>query len=65
MAEIDLITQYNKKSPVSEAYRAIRTNLQFCRRGKTVEINQLYVGNTLRREVANDRIQSSHRHGTE
>lgn len=29
MAEIKLITQNDKKSPVSEAYRAIRTNLQF------------------------------------
>ncbi len=29
MAEIKLITQHDKTSPVSEAYRTIRTNLQF------------------------------------
>jgi len=38
MAEIDLITQYNKKSPVSEAYRAIRTNLQFAGAGKPLKL---------------------------
>lgn len=29
MAEIDFITSYDSKSPISEAYRSIRTNLQF------------------------------------
>lgn len=37
MAKINLITQYDKKSPISEAYRAIRTNLQFSRTGKAVK----------------------------
>lgn len=34
MAEIDFITHYDSRSPVSEAYRAIRTNLQFAGAGK-------------------------------
>ena len=38
MAEINLITQYDKKSPISEAYRAIRTNLQFAGAGKKVKL---------------------------
>ena len=38
MAEINLITQYNKKSPISEAYRAIRTNLQFAGAGKPMKL---------------------------
>jgi len=38
MAEINLITQYNKKSPISEAYRAIRTNLQFAGAGKPLKL---------------------------
>ena len=29
MAQIKLITEHDKKSPVSEAYRTIRTNLRF------------------------------------
>lgn len=29
MAEIDFITSYDSRSPISEAYRSIRTNLQF------------------------------------
>lgn len=29
MAEIDFITHYDSRSPVAEAYRAIRTNLHF------------------------------------
>ena len=35
MAEIDFITHYDSRSPVAEAYRAIRTNLQFSGAGKT------------------------------
>lgn len=38
MAEIKLITQHDKKSPVSEAYRAIRTNLQFAGAGKQLQL---------------------------
>ena len=38
MAEINLITQYDKKSPISEAYRAIRTNLQFACTGKLIKM---------------------------
>lgn len=37
MAEIDFITHYDSRSPVSEAYRAIRTNLQFASAGKTLK----------------------------
>lgn len=37
MAEIDFITYYDSRSPVSEAYRAIRTNLQFASAGKTLK----------------------------
>ena len=37
MSEINLITQYDKKSPISEAYRAIRTNIQFSRTGKAIK----------------------------
>ncbi len=37
MAEIDFITHYDSRSPVSEAYRAIRTNLQFAGTGKTLK----------------------------
>lgn len=37
MAEIDFITHYDSRSPVSEAYRAIRTNLQFSGAGKTLK----------------------------
>lgn len=38
MAEIELIAQHDKKSPVSEAYRAIRTNLQFAGAGKPLKL---------------------------
>ena len=38
MAEINLIAQYDKKSPISEAYRSIRTNLQFAGAGKKVKL---------------------------
>lgn len=37
MAEIDFVTHYNSRSPVSEAYRAIRTNLQFTGAGKKMK----------------------------
>lgn len=37
MAEIDFITHYESRSPVSEAYRAIRTNLQFAGAGKQLK----------------------------
>ena len=37
MAEIDFITHYDSRSPVAEAYRAIRTNLQFSGAGKTLK----------------------------
>lgn len=37
MAEIDFITHYDSRSPVSEAYRAIRMNLQFASAGKTLK----------------------------
>lgn len=37
MAEIDFITHYDNRSPVAEAYRAIRTNLQFSGAGKTLK----------------------------
>ena len=37
MAEIDFITHYDSRSPVSEAYRAIRTNLQFSGAGKQLK----------------------------
>lgn len=37
MAEIDFITPYDSRSPVSEAYRAIRTNLQFAGAGKQLK----------------------------
>lgn len=37
MAEIDFITHYDSWSPVSEAYRAIRTNLQFAGAGKQLK----------------------------
>ena len=37
MAEIDFVTHYNSRSPVSEAYRAIRTNLQFAGAGKKMK----------------------------
>ena len=38
MAQIDFITQHDKKSPISEAYRSIRTNLQFAGAGKPIKI---------------------------
>jgi len=38
MAEIDLIAHNDTKSPVSEAYRAIRTNLQFAGAGKPLQL---------------------------
>lgn len=38
MAEISLITHYDKKSPVAEAYRAVRTNLQFAGAGKLLKL---------------------------
>lgn len=38
MAEISLITHYDKKSPVAEAYRAVRTNLQFAGAGKPLKL---------------------------
>ena len=38
MAQIDLITQHDKKSSISEAYRSIRTNLQFAGAGKPIKI---------------------------
>ena len=37
MAEIDFIPHYDSRSPVSEAYRAIRTNLQFAGAGKQLK----------------------------
>lgn len=37
MAEIDFITHYDSRSLVSEAYRAIRTNLQFAGAGKQLK----------------------------
>lgn len=37
MAEIDFITHYDSRSPVSEAYRAIRMNLQFAGAGKQLK----------------------------
>ena len=37
MAKIDFITHYDSRSPVSEAYRAIRTNLQFAGAGKQLK----------------------------
>lgn len=37
MAEIDFITHYDSRSPVAEAYRAIRTNLQFAGAGKQLK----------------------------
>ena len=37
MAEIDFITHYDSRSPVSEAYRAIRTNLQFAGAGEQLK----------------------------
>lgn len=37
MAEIDFITHYDSWSPVSEAYRAIRTNLQFAGAGEQLK----------------------------
>lgn len=37
MAEIDFITHYDSWSHVSEAYRAIRTNLQFAGAGKQLK----------------------------
>ena len=51
MAEIDFVTHYNSRSPVSEAYRAIRTNLQFAGAGKKNENHRLYVGRSERREI--------------
>ena len=38
MAEIDLITEKDKKSPVSEAYRSIRTSIQFAGAGKQLKL---------------------------
>jgi capsular exopolysaccharide synthesis family protein len=38
MAEIDFITQYDSRSPISEAYRSIRTNLQFAGAGKELKV---------------------------
>lgn len=38
MADIDLIAQYDKKSPITEAYRAVRTNLQFAGAGKQIKL---------------------------
>lgn len=37
MANIDLIVHNDAKSPISEAYRAIRTNLQFAGAGKMIK----------------------------
>lgn len=37
MAEIDFITHYDSRSQVAEAYRAIRTNLQFAGAGKQLK----------------------------
>ncbi|WP_101911984.1 CpsD/CapB family tyrosine-protein kinase [Megasphaera vaginalis (ex Bordigoni et al. 2020)] len=37
MAQVDLIAHYDAKSPVSEAYRAVRTNLQFAGAGKKLK----------------------------
>ena len=37
MAEIDFITHYDSRSSVSEAYRAIRINLQFAGAGKQLK----------------------------
>ncbi|WP_296824957.1 CpsD/CapB family tyrosine-protein kinase [uncultured Megasphaera sp.] len=38
MAEIDFITQYDSRSPISEAYRSIRTNLQFSGVGQNLKV---------------------------
>lgn len=38
MADIDLIAQYDKKSPITEAYRVVRTNLQFAGAGKQIKL---------------------------
>lgn len=37
MADISFITERDKLSPISEAYRAIRTNLQFASADKTIK----------------------------
>ena len=37
MEEIELIVQKDSKSPISEAYRAVRTNLQFAGAGKQLK----------------------------
>lgn len=37
MEEIELIVQTDSKSPISEAYRAVRTNLQFAGAGKQLK----------------------------
>lgn len=37
MAEIKLITKHDRKSPMTEAYRAIRTNLQFAGADKSLK----------------------------
>ena len=42
MAEIEFITQYDSRSPISEAYRTIRTNLQFAGAGQTLKIVGLF-----------------------
>lgn len=36
MEEIELIVQTDSKSPISEAYRAVRTNLQFASAGRDI-----------------------------
>lgn len=38
MAKIDLIAHYDKLSPISEGYRAIRINLQFAGADKTLQV---------------------------
>ena len=38
MAEIDFITQDDSRSPISEAYRSIRTNLQFSGAGQDLKV---------------------------
>lgn len=37
MAQVDLIAHYDAKSPISEAYRSVRTNLQFAGAGKKLK----------------------------
>lgn len=49
--DIQLITEIDKRSPIAEAYRSIRTNLQFAGAGKELKYISFTSATPPRREI--------------